>query len=102
VPAGAAVLGVHACGRATDGVIDRALEAGGPVGLLPCCHPKAGVPGPPTLATALGHDVATDVHRTYRLQTAGLATRWTTIPAAITPMNRVIGAWPATPGPAGR
>jgi hypothetical protein len=97
LPSGAATLGVHACGRATDAVIDLALDAGGPVALLPCCHPKSGVPGPATLAQHLGHDLATDVARTYRLEAAGYATRWTTIPAAITPMNRVVLAWPHAP-----
>lgn len=97
LPPGAATLGVHACGPATDAVIDLALEARGPIALLPCCHPKAGVPGPATLAHHLGHGVATDVHRTYRLEAAEYATRWTTIPAAITPMNRVILAWPGAP-----
>ncbi len=92
--AGDAVLGVHACGRASDAVIEMAVAARGPVALLPCCHPRRGVPGPATLATHLGHAVATDIHRTYRLEAAGYQTRWTTIPEAITPMNRVITAWP--------
>jgi hypothetical protein len=95
LPTGTATLGVHACGRATDAVIDRALSVGGPIALLPCCHPRSGVPGPPTLAQHLGHEVATDVARTYRLEAAGYATRWTTIPASITPMNRVVLAWTA-------
>jgi len=99
VPSGAAVLGVHACGPATDGVIDRALDAGGPVGLLPCCHPTAAVPGPASLGHALGHALATDIHRTYRLEAAGYRTRWSAIPAAITPMNRVIAAWPPSRPP---
>ena len=100
LPRGAALLGVHACGSATDGIIDRAIASGGPVGLLPCCHPTAGVPGPPTLSHNLGHGLATDIHRTYRLEAAGYHTRWSTIPDGITPMNRVIAAWLTKPGPA--
>lgn len=95
VPASAAVLGVHACGVATDAVIDHALRAAGPVALLPCCHPKSGMPGPASLGRALGVEMATDIHRTYRLEAAGYTTRWAEIPAAVTPMNRVILAWPA-------
>ncbi len=94
LPAGAALLGVHACGGATDAILDRALGVGGPVALLPCCHPARALPGPPTLGRALGTPLATDIHRTYRLDAAGYRTRWSEIPAAITPMNRVIAAWP--------
>jgi hypothetical protein len=93
VPAGAAVLGVHACGGAT--IIDVALDIGGPVALLPCCHAKASAPGPRSLSRALGSGMSTDIHRTYRLEAAGYVTRWSEIPPAITPMNRVIEAWPA-------
>lgn len=95
VPAGAAVLGVHACGGATDAIIDVALDIGGPVALLPCCHAKASAPGPRSLSRALGSGMSTDIHRTYRLEAAGYVTRWSEIPPAITPMNRVIEAWPA-------
>lgn len=94
LPRGAAVLGVHACGGATDAILDKALSVGGPVALLPCCHPDRGLPGPPTLGRALGTAMATDIHRTYRLDAAGYRTRWTEIPPAITPMNRVIAGWP--------
>lgn len=94
---GSAVLGVHACGSATDAVIDLALATRSPVGLLPCCHQKRALPGPPTLGRALGLGLATDVHRTYRLDAAAYQTRWTELPAAITPKNRVIVGWPASP-----
>jgi len=92
VPKDAALLGIHACGRATDAVIDRAIAGRHSVALLPCCHPKKGLPGPPTLRQALGVSLATDIHRTYRLDAAGFHTRWTELPACITPMNRVITA----------
>ena len=98
LPPGAAVLGVHACGRRSDRVIDRALEIGGPVALLPCCHPKSAVPGPPTLSAHLGAACATDVARTWRLHEAGYRTRWDAIPDAITPKNRVLLGWPGAPG----
>lgn len=94
LPKGAAVLGIHACGTATDAVLDRALAVRGPVALLPCCHPERAMPGPPTLGRALGIGTATDVHRTYRLHAAGYRTRWSEIPPTVTPMNRVIAGWP--------
>ncbi len=96
LPPQAAVLGVHACGQATDRVIDHALETRGPVALLPCCHAKACQPGPPALGRALGVSMATDIHRTYRLEAAGYQTHWATVPKAITPKNRVILGWPTT------
>ncbi|HCH66391.1 MAG: hypothetical protein CL927_04680 [Deltaproteobacteria bacterium] len=90
----AAILGIHACGTATDAVLDQAISGRHPVAVLPCCHPKRTLPGPPTLGAALGVGLATDVHRTYRLHEAGYATRWSSLPSPITPMNRVIVGWP--------
>lgn len=92
--AGAAVLAVHACGTLTDRAIALGLELGGPIALLPCCRPHRRSPAPDSLANALGADVAFDVHRTYELENAGWTVRWGDIPAAITPMNRVLLAWP--------
>ncbi len=89
-----AVIGVHACGRATDSLLDIALAAQVPVAVMPCCYPDAALPGPPTLGAALGVSVATDVYRTYRLDQAGYRVRWSAIPEAITPMNRILCAWP--------
>lgn len=97
LPAGSGVVGVHACGPATDAVVDVALTLRGPVGLLPCCHARSSSGAPDSLVRSLGVCTATDVHRTYRLEAAGYRTRWTGIPAAVTPMNRVILAWPERP-----
>lgn len=91
---GAAVLAVHACGTLTDEAIGLGLEVGGPIALLPCCRPHSRSPAPGGLARALGADVAFDVDRTYRMEREGWNVRWTDIPAAITPMNRVLLAWP--------
>ena len=93
VPPGAALLGVHACGARTDAILDRALALRGPVALLPCCHSTAAAPGPATLVQHLGAADATDIARTWRLHAAGYQTRWDHIPAAITPMNRVLLGW---------
>ena len=32
------VVSAHACGRLSDVVVDRAIEAGASVAVLPCCH----------------------------------------------------------------
>jgi hypothetical protein len=94
LPAGSAVLGVHACGKLTDTCLEIALELGGPVAVLPCCRAKALNRAPKGLRQALGEDVAHDVERTYTLEQAGYRVRWREIPAAVTPMNRVLIALP--------
>lgn len=95
LPAASAVLAVHACGSLTDIAIDLGLELGGAIGLLPCCRPHRQSPAPAAIARALGDDLAFDVDRTYRMQRAGYHVRWDEIPAAITPMNRVLVGRPA-------
>ena len=92
VPDGAAVVSAHACGVLSDLCIAAAIESGGPLAILPCCYPKSACQAPQSLVTALGLKMAFDVDRTYRLEAAGYLVRWTSIPAAITPMNRVICA----------
>ena len=92
--AGAGLVAVHACGLLTDRAIELGIQLGGPMALLPCCRPHARSPAPFGLAQALGADAAFDVDRTYRLEAAGWTVRWSDIPAAITPMNRVLLAWP--------
>ncbi|MEZ6015843.1 MAG: hypothetical protein R3F49_12055 [Planctomycetota bacterium] len=91
---GTALVAVHACGFLTDEVIELAVRLGGPVGLLPCCRPHRRSPAPTVLARELGAETAFDVDRTYRLENAGFTARWDAVPASITPMNRVILAWP--------
>lgn len=95
VPRGTAVVALHACGIRTDACIDLALDAGGPVGLLPCCTSRARSGAPPVLVRELGPEVATDVHRTYRLTEAGYTVRWDAVPEEITARNRLLVAWPS-------
>lgn len=90
LPRGAGVVGVHACGRLTDRCLDVAVALGGPVAVLPCCRDHGLSPAPAGLREALGEDVAYDVQRTYALEARGYRVRWRTIPAAITPMNRLL------------
>jgi hypothetical protein len=89
----ASLLAVHACGPRTDTCLDLAVERRLPIAVMPCCYPDSR-PLPPGLGEALGVPTATDVDRTYRLRAQGYAVRWTAIPAAVTPMNRILIAHP--------
>lgn len=93
VPEGAGLVMVHGCGHLTDAGLGVGIAALSPIAVMPCCYRTA----PPLklrgLRRALGKALATDVARTYRLSAAGYHVDWTTIPAAITPMNRVLVAW---------
>ncbi|MFT7633794.1 MAG: hypothetical protein ACI87E_004852, partial [Mariniblastus sp.] len=82
----------HACGILSDLCIEIAIKSGGPIAILPCCYPKSACEAPLALQNALGLAKAFDVDRTYRLEAAGYQVRWAEIPAAITPMNRIIYA----------
>lgn len=94
VPPGAAVVAVHACGLKTDRAIEVAIERGGPVAVMPCCHPFRAHPAPLSLKNALGARQAIDVHRTYELENAGYRVRWSAISPRVTEMNRVLAAVP--------
>lgn len=90
LPAGASVLGVHACGTVTDLCLDIAQELGGPVAVMPCCRSHSKCRALDGLSNALGADVAIDVQRTYAMEGKGYTMRWREISEAITPMNRVL------------
>jgi hypothetical protein len=90
LPAGAGVLGVHACGAATDGCLAHGIKSGGPVAVMPCCYGRAVPSGPPAVHAALGKILSADVDRTYRLEQAGYRVQWSAIPRSITPMNRIL------------
>lgn len=90
LPGGTSVLAVHACGLRTDAAIEHAIAAGGPFAALPCCRPHRQHPAPQSLKNALGHDVAIDVHRTYRLEENGYVVAWRDISPVITPKNRAL------------
>lgn len=92
--AGCAVVAVHACGVRTDRCIDLALALQSPVALVPCCYAQTAASAPRSIRRALGAELATDVHRTYRLEAAGYRVDWLAIPRAITHKNRVLLAVP--------
>ncbi len=94
LPPGCAIVAVHACGVRTDRCIDLALSLQSPVALMPCCYAQTANPVPRCLRRSLGSALATDVHRTYRLDAAGYEVDWTAVPRAITEMNRVVVGLP--------
>lgn len=83
------VVSVHACGALSDAVLARAIAAQASIALLPCCHDAAAsdVGG---LGGWLDDALAIDATRVATLRHAGYAVRTQTIPAAITPKNRLI------------
>ena len=91
--AGTSVTAVHACGVRTDRAIDLAVELDGNIAAMPCCYAKTAPDAPKAVRRALGRQLTTDIHRTYRLERAGYQVDWSAIPEAITPMNRVIVGW---------
>jgi hypothetical protein len=88
------IVSSHACGALTDTILDRAMAAHARVAVLPCCHDvdtcDAGA-----LTGWLDAALAIDVHRVARLEQAGYRVWTQTIPAAITPKNRLLLAAPS-------
>lgn len=83
------VVSVHACGALTDRVLARAMAASARVAVLPCCHDReacdaGGLDGWMDLPLAI------DATRAARLARADYRVRTQTIPAAITPKNRLL------------
>lgn len=87
---GTSVVGVHACGVRTDRCLDAALAHGSAIAVMPCCYGRTALDGPRALREALGAEVATDVHRTYRLEAAGYRVDWSAVPEVITGMHRIL------------
>jgi hypothetical protein len=87
--AGDVVVSCHACGALTDQVIERATGASARLAVLPCCHDKATCDAGP-LAGWLDLSAAIDVMRAVRLERQGYRVWTQTIPAAITPKNRLL------------
>ena len=88
------LVSCHACGSLTDAVLSQAIAAGARVAVLPCCHDKlANEQG--GLEGWLDPALAIDVTRAARLRGHGYRVHTQTIPAAITPKNRLLLAEPA-------
>ncbi len=88
------VVSGHACGALTDRVLQRAADARARVAVLPCCHDletcDAG-----SLTGWVDGPVAIDVRRAMRLEQQGYRVWTQTIPADITPKNRLLIGAPA-------
>jgi hypothetical protein len=87
------IVSCHACGALTDAVLSQAIAAGARVAVLPCCHDKlqndqGGLGG------WLDPALAIDVTRAARLRGHGYRVHTQSIPAAITPKNRLLLAEP--------
>jgi hypothetical protein len=83
------VVSCHACGALTDLVIERATGARARLAVLPCCHDKETCDAGP-LAGWFDPSSAIDAMRAVRLQRQGYRVWTQTIPAAITPKNRLL------------
>ena len=89
VLSGDVVVSSHACGALTDRVLERAVEARARVAVLPCCHDHA-TSEAGELAGWLESPVAIDIVRAVRLQRQGYRIWTQTIPATVTPQNRLL------------
>jgi SAM-dependent methyltransferase len=87
------VVSAHACGSLTDRVLDRAVGAGARVAVLPCCHDLA-VADTGGLQGWMDGSLAVDATRAARLRVRGYRVITQTIPAEITPKNRLLLAEP--------
>ena len=83
------VVSSHACGALTDHVLDGAIAAGARVAVLPCCH-DAKTCDAGALAGWVDAALAIDLRRAARLEQRGYRVWTQTIPAAVTPKNRLL------------
>jgi len=83
------VVSVHACGRLSDVVLDRAAAARARVAVLPCCH-DLDVNDCGDLEGWMDGPLAVDVVRALRLREQGYRIRTQSIAREITPKNRLL------------
>jgi hypothetical protein len=90
------LVSAHACGALTDTILDRAIGARARVAVLPCCHDaRANDTG--ALEGWMDAALAIDATRAARLRTAAYRVWTQTIPAEITPRNRLLIGEPSPP-----
>ncbi len=87
------VVSVHACGSLTDQVIATAIASRARVAVMPCCH-HLDVAETGGLTGWLDGPTAVDVVRASNLHARGWSVWTQTIPATITPHNRLLMAAP--------
>jgi predicted GIY-YIG superfamily endonuclease len=88
------VVSAHACGELTDLILERSVDAGARVAVLPCCHDlrnsdSGGLDG------WMDGPLAIDATRVARLRSRGYRVFTQLIPGDITPKNRLLMAEPA-------
>ena len=83
------VVAIHACGSLTDRVLERAAAARARVAVLPCCH-DLDVSETGELTGWVDGPLAVDIVRAVRLRQLGYRVWTQSIPAAITPKNRLL------------
>lgn len=93
------VVSSHACGALSDAVLDAAAAARARVAVLPCCHDADTCDGGP-LGGWMDLALAVDTVRALRLESRGYRVWTQTIPAAITPKNRLLIGIPEADSPA--
>jgi hypothetical protein len=90
------IVSSHACGALTDVVLDRAIAVRARVAVLPCCHDlianDAGA-----LSGWVDGPLAIDLMRAVRLEQQGYRVWTQTIPAEVTPKNRLLLGSPLAP-----
>jgi hypothetical protein len=94
------VVSSHACGALTDRILDRAAASRARVAVLPCCHDLATCDAG-ALSGWVDGPVAIDIVRAMRLEQRGYRVWTQTIPADITPKNRLLMGEPLGRKPRG-
>jgi hypothetical protein len=89
------VVSSHACGALTDLVIARAVAARSRVAVLPCCHDLDACDSG-AIGGWVDGPLAVDIQRAVRLEQQGYRVWTQTIPADITPKNRLLIGAPAS------
>ncbi len=87
------VLSVHACGKLTDIILEKAVQHRSKVVVVPCCHALG------KLSTGgfegwMEPDLAIDSFRASKLQAENYVVKTHTISSEITPKNRILLGWP--------
>lgn len=83
------VVSSHACGALTDVVLERAASARARVAVLPCCHDLAANDAG-ALTGWVDGPLAIDIRRAQKLEALGYRIWTQSIPAEVTPKNRLL------------
>jgi hypothetical protein len=83
------VVSIHACGRLTDAVLERSAGARARVAVLPCCHDLDACDAG-SLTGWIDAPTAIDIRRAAWLERQRYRIWTQTIPASVTPKNRLL------------